>query len=200
MPIIINIILITLISFKLLIAEEKKCPELENNISVHLISDGFYKYDEYLHYSLGKFSSERKKIYNLNVANELDLIGVGSDIIFGEYNELKKLPTNEKKLITPKIIKDFFIKNEIKNTEEINNIYPLDLDTFILISNKDTIDITHEEDIHKFINPNKYTLSQSFYSKSDTIKFFNYLLMDNHMDFKNPFFESILFNQKKNTI
>jgi len=192
-----NIILITFVTANLLLAEEKKCPPIKDNISVHLISDGFYNYKGFLHYSLGKFSTDNKKKYNLNVANELDLIGIGSDIIFGEYNELKKIISNEKKLITPDYIKEFYTKNKIKNSEENNNLYPLDLDTFVLISKNQMKNIKYEEDIFDFINPNKYTLSQSFYSENETIKFFNYLLMYNEMNFENPFLESILFNQKK---
>ena len=192
-----NIIFITFISANLLLAEEKNCPSIKDNISAHLISDGFYNYQEFLHYSLGKFSTHNQKNYNLNVANELDLIGIGSDIIFGEYNELKKIISSEKKLITPDYIKEFYIGNKIKNSEENNNLYPLDLDTYILVSNNKIKNITHEEDIYNSIDPNKYTLSQSFYSENETINFLNYLLMNNEMNFDSPFLESILFNQKK---
>ena len=104
-----NIILITFVTANLLLAEEKKCPPIKDNISVHLISDGFYNYKEFLHYSLGKFSTDNKKKYNLNVANELDLIGIGSDIIFGEYNELFELINIVKLLLNAKQI--------------INNVY-----------------------------------------------------------------------------
>ena len=192
-----NIIFITFITANLLLAEEKNCPSIKDNISAHLISDGFYNYQEFLHYSLGKFSTDNQKNYNLNVANELDLIGIGSDIIFGEYNELKKIISSEKKLITPDYIKEFYIGNKIKNSEENNNLYPLDLDTYILVSNNKIKNITHEEDIFNSIDPNKYTLSQSFYSENETINFLNYLLINNEMNFDSPFLESILFNQKK---
>ena len=191
-----NIIFITFITANLLLAEEKKCPSIKDSISAHLISDGFYNYQEFLHYSLGKYCTHEQKKYNLNVANELDLIGIGSDIIFGEYNELKKINLSQKKLITPNYVKEFYNRNKIRNSEENNNLYPLDLDTYILVSNNKIKNITHEEDIYNSIDPNKYTLSQSFYSKNETINFFNYLLMNNEMNFNSPFFESILFNQK----
>ncbi|MDC0861488.1 hypothetical protein OAQ08_02665 [Alphaproteobacteria bacterium] len=192
-----NVILLYIFSVNILQAEEAKCPKLTNNISAHLISDNYYNYEEFLHYSLGKFTNSKEKTYNLNINNKLDLVGISSDIIFGEYNELKKIDLNNKKLITPYYIKDFYKKNNISNYGESENIYPLDLDTFIIISNNKIKNIVDEEDFYNLVDNNKYTLSQSFYSEKETVKFLNYLLIGNDMSYDNPFLESILFNQKK---
>ena len=175
---------------------EEICPKNKQDISAHLISDGYYNYEDYLHYSLGKFSSLNNNKYNLNVSKELNLTSINSDIIFGEFYELQKIINKENSLTTPEYIENFYRRNNIKNSDQNNNLYPLDLDTYILVSKKKIIDIKNEEDIYNFFDQNKYTLSQSFYSKSETLNFINFLLMGNEMNFENPFFESILFNQK----
>jgi len=175
---------------------EETCPKNEQDISVHLITDGYYNYEDYLHYSLGKFSSLNNNKYNLNISKEFDLGAINGDVIFGEFYELQKIIDKENSITTPKYIEDFYQRNNIKNSEKNNNLYPLDLDTYILVSKEKINNIKNEEDIYNFFDQSKYTLSQSFYSKSETIKFMSFLLMDNEMNFKNPFFESILFNQK----
>ena len=191
-----SVILIIFIFINSLIAEEINCPISNENISVHLITDGYYNYEDYLHYSLGKFSTQNKKQYTLTTSKEFNLKTMSNDIIFGEFNELRKIINEEKNLITPDFIGNFYIKNEITNPFQDNNLYPLDLDTYILVSKEEINDIKNEEDIYNFVDVSKYTISQSFYSRNETINFFSYLLMGNGMDFKNPFFESILYNQK----
>ncbi|MDA9162819.1 hypothetical protein N9O29_01100 [Alphaproteobacteria bacterium] len=175
---------------------EEICPKNEQDISVHLITDGYYNYEDYLHYSLGKFSSLNNNKYNLNVSKELNLGSINSDVIFGEFHELQKIINKESKLATPEYIQNFYQKNNIKDSHQNNNLYPLDLDTYILVSKEKFNNVENEEDIYNFFDQSKYTLSQSFYSKSETINFMSFLLMDNVMNFENPFFESILFNQK----
>ena len=70
---------------------EETCPKNEQDISVHLITDGYYNYEDYLHYSLGKFSSLNNNKYNLNISKEFDLGSIDSDVIFGEFYELQKI-------------------------------------------------------------------------------------------------------------
>ena len=195
MMLIKKIILVVFASISLLKAEEKNCPELDKNISAHLITDDFYNYEDFLHYSLGKFSSVNKKKYNFNKSKDLNLVAINSDIIFGEFNDLKRINFNKEKLDIPNYIQKYYTKNRIKNLGKNNNLFPLDLDTFILISKEEIEKIKYEEDFYNFIDPNKYTLSQSFYSENETLNFFKYLLKDNVINFKKPFFESILFNQ-----
>jgi len=192
----INTILISLISINILFAEEKKCPNTNEDISVKLITDGYYDYENYLHYSLGNFTSVGDMVYDIEITNESKFNDIKYDLIFGEYINLKQLLNKKIKLNIPRYVNEYYDLNLINNNEKDFNIHPLDLDTFIIISKK-KLQLSVEEDLFNFDNQYKYTLSQSFYSNIENIKFLNYLSMNKKLNFNHPEFESILFKQRK---
>ena len=74
--------------------------------------------------------------------------------------------TQKNKIKYPKKINDFYSINEIEIKE---NILPLDLDTFIVVSKNDFQKINFE-DLKDFFDPSKYTIGLSFLSKENIIE------------------------------
>ena len=193
----INTILISLISFNVLFAKETKCLDTNKSISASLITDNFYKYEEYIHYSLGNFTNKNNTNYTLKIANNVKSIESKSDLIFGEHYDLKKISNKKNGIKIPHYIKKFYQENLINNLNYEENLYPLDLDIFVITSKKKIKEIKFEEDLYEFNNQLKYTLTQSFYSNIENIKFINHLMLDKDLESNHPLFESILFKQSK---
>ena len=102
--------------------------ECESNspLKIGLMGNDYINYEYYLYYELGNFAFDKNIEFEIqkvdNNVNEFD-------IIFGEYYDLIKL--SQDKVNYPKRIKNFYSGN---NIELSNNIFPLDLDTLVLIS------------------------------------------------------------------
>ena len=125
----------------------------EKNLKIGLISNDYIDYQYYLYYELGNYAQQN------NIDFELAFIDKNIDefdIVFGEFNQLKNLSLKEISL--PDQIKKFYKDNglDIKN-----NILPLDLDTLVLLSNKNG-SLRNLEELSNIFSPIKYTLGMNF--------------------------------------
>ena len=92
------------------------------------------------------------------------------DIIFGEFRDLAKFSLNQTQV--PNKVLNFYNDNEV---EVMGNIFPLDLDTFILLSQDDYEKLNFEE-FSELYDPMKYTLGMSFKTEEDIINLMLYHL------------------------
>ncbi len=135
-------------------------------LKIGLIENDYINYEYYLYYELGNFAVDKNLEFEIqkveNNVNEFD-------IIFGEYYDLIKLSQN--KVNYPTRIKDYYGEN---NIELSNNIFPLDLDTFILISKNIEKKINNLEDLSKYYDPIRYTLGINFKLQNEVSKIIAY--------------------------
>ena len=142
--------------------------ECESNspLKIGLIENDYINYEYYLYYELGNFAVDKNLEFEIqkveNNVNEFD-------IIFGEYYDLIKLSQN--KVNYPTSIKNYYSEN---NIELSNNIFPLDLDTFILISKNIEKKINNLEDLSKYYDPIRYTLGINFKLQNEVSKIIAY--------------------------
>ena len=125
----------------------------------------FYKY--YLYYALGDYSLINDVEFTISEVNQN---ANEFDIIFGEFRDLAKLSLNQTQV--PNKVLNFYNDNEV---EVMENIFPLDLDTFILLSQDDYEKLNFEE-FSELYNPIKYTLGMSFKTEEDIINLITYHL------------------------
>ena len=142
-------------------------------LKIGLIENDYINYEYYLYYELGNFAIDKNLEFEIqkveNNVNEFD-------IIFGEYYDLIKLSQN--KVNYPTSIKNYYSEN---NIELSNNIFPLDLDTFILISKNIEKKINNLEDLSKYYDPIRYTLGINFKLQNEVSKIIAY--NTGHTDF-----------------
>ena len=135
-------------------------------LKIGLIENDYINYEYYLYYELGNFAIDKNLEFEIqkveNNVNEFD-------IIFGEYYDLIKLSQN--KVNYPTNIKNFYSEN---NIELSNNIFPLDLDTFILISKNIEKKINNLEGLSKYYDPIRYTLGLNFKLQNEVSKIIAY--------------------------
>ncbi len=135
-------------------------------LKIGLIDNDYINYEYYLYYELGNFAVDKNLEFEIqkveNNVNEFD-------IIFGEYYDLIKLSQN--KVNYPTSIKNYYSEN---NIELSNNIFPLDLDTFILISKNIEKKINNLEDLSKYYDPIRYTLGINFKLQNEVSKIIAY--------------------------
>ena len=142
--------------------------ECESNspLKIGLIENDYINYEYYLYYELGNFAVDKNLEFEIqkveNNVNEFD-------IIFGEYYDLIRLSQN--KVNYPTSIKKYYSEN---NIELSNNIFPLDLDTFILISKNIEKKINNLEDLSKYYDPIRYTLGINFKLQNEVSKIIAY--------------------------
>ncbi len=140
--------------------------ETSSPLKIGLIDNDYINYEYYLYYELGNFAINKNLEFEIqNVENNVNEF----DIIFGEYYDLIKLSQN--KVNYPSSIKDYYSENNIKLS---NNIFPLDLDTFILISKNIEEKVNNLEDLSKYYDPIKYTLGINFKLKNEVSKIIAY--------------------------
>ena len=140
--------------------------ESNSSLKIGLIDNNYINYEYYLYYELGNFAVDK------NLDFEIQKVEYNTDefdIIFGEYYDLIKLSQN--KVNYPSIIIDFYSENNIKLS---NNIFPLDLDTFILTSKNNEKRINHLEELSKYFDANKYTLGINFKTQNEVSKILSY--------------------------
>ena len=155
----------------------------DNNITVGLVKNDYIDYSDYLYYTLGKYTSINSTKFELI---EFNSHHDDFDIIFGEYSILKELDNIE--FSNPIDIEKFYKKNGIKIK---NNIFPLDLDTFIILSSENQ-KVFDFQDLTSHFNRNKYTLGLSFKSKYKITNLINYHLEVGFTDFNETNAESVL--------
>ena len=125
----------------------------ENNLRVGLINNDFIDYQYYLYYELGNYAQVNNLEFELGIVDKnID----DFDIIFGEFNQLKKLSIKEISL--PDQIKIFYKDNGL---EISHNILPLDLDTLIVLSNE-IYSLKNLEELSNLYSPIKYTFGMNF--------------------------------------
>lgn len=113
------------------------------------------------------------------------------DIIFGEYHELSKLTKFNYEY--PNELKEFYSNNSI---ELKNNIFPLDLDTFIIINNSNLKKVNFKK-LSNFQDTKKYSLGMSFAPREIFTNFIIYNLGKDIINFNDNSTESFLSAFKK---
>lgn len=182
--ILINFLFILLITRSALASQ---C-ESTSNLKIGLINDNFINYKPYLFYTLGNFSSNNNLKFEISIVeNNADEF----DIIFGEYHELDKL--SKYNIEFPKEIEKFYEENNILLS---NNIFPLDLDTLILLSHNPLKEQNFQE-LSNFYDPTKYTLGMNISYKKNLIDLISYNLDIYNNITKDINLESILHNYSK---
>ena len=177
------LVLIISVFFYINISNSKEC-ENNSKLKVGIIENEFIDYKYYLYYSLYNYSLINSSEFELDVVNNnIDEF----DIVFGEYFQIEKL--NKRSINYPSEVTDFYKKNQIPIKEE--NIFPLDLDTFILLK-KNNIQKLNFEDLSKFYDPVKYTLGLSQIPKENFLNLFMYSLGENNLNIEKVSFDTIL--------
>ncbi len=140
---------------------------IKKDLNIGLIENNYIDYKYYLYYALGEYSLINDIEFTISEVNQN---ANEFDIIFGEFRDLAKLSLNQTQI--PDQVLNFYNDNEI---EIMGNIFPLDLDTFILLSQDDHEKLSFEE-FSELYNPIKYTLGMSFKIKEDIINLIIYHL------------------------
>tara|TARA_B100001059_G_scaffold194426_1_gene198572 strand:- start:332 stop:1423 length:1092 start_codon:yes stop_codon:yes gene_type:complete len=140
--------------------------ESDSSLKIGLIDNKYINYEYFLYYELGNFAVDKNLEFEIQkVDNNVDKF----DIIFGEYYDLIKLSQN--KVNYPSLIVDFYSENNIQLS---NNLFPLDLDTFILTSKNNEKRISDLEELSKYFDTNKYTLGINFKIQNEVSKILSY--------------------------
>lgn len=167
-------------------------------LKIGLIENDYIDYKRYLYHALGHYGANSKTEFEISIVNNnIDEF----DIIFGEYIDLQNFTLYE--IDYPDEILEFYQKNNILIK---NNLLPLDLDTFIIMS-KDKIDVMDLYELEILHNPSKYTLGLSLKDEINVIKLLNFINQNNQLDINNlsteisfNFFEKINQNLNNNTL
>ena len=161
---------IFLIFFLLLIFQKNSIANeclIKKELNIGFIENNYIDYKYYLYYALGEYSLINDVEFTISEVNQN---ANEFDIIFGEFRDLAKLSLNQTQI--PNKVLNFYNDNEV---EVMGNIFPLDLDTFILLSQDDYEKLNFEE-LSELYNPIKYTLGMSFKTKEDIINLIIYHL------------------------
>ena len=159
-----------LIFFLLLIFQKNSIANeclIKKELNIGFIENNYIDYKYYLYYTLGEYSLINDVEFTISEVNQN---ANEFDIIFGEFRDLAKLSLNQTQI--PNKVLNFYNDNEV---EVMGNIFPLDLDTFILLSQDDYEKLNFEE-FSELYNPIKYTLGMSFKTKEDIINLIIYHL------------------------
>ena len=168
--IILKFLLLFLFFYSKPIAASDECIG-EKNIKIGIMNNDYIDYRYYLYYELGNYAQENSINFEINIVDKnID----DFDIIFGEYNELKK-NFSTTQILLPDKIKKFYEDNglDIKN-----NILPLDLDTLIILSNQ-SYSLKNLEELSNFYSPIKYTFAMSFNNNDELPKL---IQLSSHQD------------------
>lgn len=159
-----------LIFFLLLIFQKNSIANeclIKKELNIGFIENNYIDYKYYLYYALGDYSLINDVEFTISEVNQN---ANEFDIIFGEFRDLAKLSLNQTQV--PNKVLNFYNDNEV---EVMGNIFPLDLDTFILLS-QDNYEKLNFEEFSELYNPIKYTLGMSFKTEEDIINLMLYHL------------------------
>ena len=140
---------------------------IKKELNIGFIENNYIDYKYYLYYALGEYSLINDVEFTISEVNQN---ANEFDIIFGEFRDLAKLSLNQTQV--PNKVLNFYNNNEV---EFMGNIFPLDLDTFILLS-QDNYEKLNFEEFSELYNPIKYTLGMSFKTEEDIINLILYHL------------------------
>ena len=159
-----------LIFFLLLIFQKNSIANeclIKKELNIGFIENNYIDYKYYLYYALGDYSLINDVEFTISEVNQN---ANEFDIIFGEFRDLAKFSLNQTQV--PNKVLNFYNDNEV---EVMGNIFPLDLDTFILLS-QDNYEKLNFEEFSELYNPIKYTLGMSFKTEEDIINLITYHL------------------------
>ena len=162
--------IVFLIFFLLLIFQKNSIANeclIKKELNIGFIENNYIDYKYYLYYALGEYSLINDVEFTITEVNQN---ANEFDIIFGEFRDLAKLSLNQTQV--PNKVLNFYNDNEV---EVMGNIFPLDLDTFILLS-QDNYEKLNFEEFSELYNPIKYTLGMSFKTEEDIINLILYHL------------------------
>lgn len=164
------------------ILNSKEC-SYGQSIKVGLIENNYIDYKYYIYSALDSYALDNSINFEFDIVNN----NVSDfDIIFGEYHELNKLSKFNYEY--PHKLKEFYSKNSI---EIENNIFPLDLDTFIIINNTN-LDKINFKNLSIFQDPIKYSLGMSLLPKENYINLVLYNSNKGVINFNDHSIESSL--------
>ena len=129
---------------------------IKKELNIGFIENNYIDYKYYLYYALGEYSLINGVEFTISEVNQN---ANEFDIIFGEFRDLAKLSLNQTQ--TPNKVLNFYNDNQV---EVKDNLFPLDLDTFIILSQEDHKKLSFEE-FSELYSPIKYTLGMSFKSE-----------------------------------
>ena len=110
---------------------------IKEELNIGFIENNYIDYKYYLYYVLGDYSLLNDIEFTISEVNQN---ANEFDIIFGEYRDLEKLSLNQTQI--PDKVLNFYNNNGIEIT---GNLFPLDLDTFIILSKENNKRLTFEE-------------------------------------------------------
>ena len=161
----------------------------KKNLKIGLINNDYIDYQYYLYYELGNYAQQNNIDFELAFVDQnIDEF----DIVFGVFNQLKKLSIKEISL--PNQIIKFYEDNDldIKN----NNILPLDLDTLVVLSNQN-ISIKNLEELSNIFSPIKYTFGMNFNNNEHLSKLISFSSHQQIIDLESHTVESTLSSLNK---
>ena len=142
----------------------------EKNLKIGILGNDYIDYRYYLYYELDSYAQENSVDFEISIVDKnID----DFDIIFGDYNQLKNLSITEISL--PDKIKKFYEDNGLNIK---NNILPLDLDTFIIVSNQ-SYSLKNLAELSNIYSPTKYTFGMNFNNNEELLKL---ILLSTHQD------------------
>ena len=185
--ILLKIFFVLLFIFTKPIFASEECSN-EKNLKIGLINNNYIDYQYYLYYTLGNYVQQNDIDFELAFVDQnIDEF----DIVFGEFYQLKNLSIKEISL--PNQIKKFYEDNglDIKH-----NIFPLDLDTLIVLSNQSS-SLKNLEELNNIFSPIKYTFGMNFNSNEHLSKLILFLSHQQIIDLESHTVESILSSLNK---
>ena len=165
----------------------EKCSD-DKNLKIGLINNGYIDYQYYLYYELGNYVQQNNIDFELAFVDQnIDEF----DIVFGEFNQLKKLSITE--ILLPNQIKKFYEENglDIKH-----NILPLDLDTLVVLSNE-TSSLKNLAELSNIYSPIKYTFGMNFNNNEHLSRLISFSSHQQIIDLESHTVESTLSSLNK---
>ena len=178
--------LLLLIYIRPIFASEE-CSD-DKNLKIGLINNDYIDYQYYLYYELGNYVQQNNIDFELAFVDQnIDEF----DIVFGEFNQLKKLSITE--ILLPNQIKKFYEENglDIKH-----NILPLDLDTLVVLSNE-TSSLKNLEELSNIFSPIKYTFGMNFNNNEHLSRLVSFSSHQQIIDLESHTIESTLSSLNK---
>ena len=180
-----RICIILIINFLYSVNLYSKNCEIKKNIKIGILEYEFINYFQYIYYELDNFSSKNEIFFEIeSIKKEFE----NYDIVFGEYVDINQYANKE--LEYPDEVLDFYKSNGIKITK---NLIPLDLDTFILISNHENQNYNiFLDDLININDSTKYTWGMSFKDSKRFINLINFNLSYQKEKLNHPKIDYIL--------
>lgn len=162
--------------------------KFKDKVKVGIIDNNYINYKDYLNYTLDRYALSNSIKFEIKYTKSQDNT---FDLIFGDYKDLVNFDL--KKIEYPKKLLEFYEKNNIVIHD---NLVPLDLDTFIILSSSKK-KIENLENFSNFKDQNKYSLGANLLNNNNLIDLFSYSLNEQNVNNENNSFESNLRSFQK---